>query len=98
MRGIKVALLCIAVLGGCGDDAAPPGTTAAASADDIASYCAVLEGAPERSSEETMAMLGEVALPDIADVIDRMLRYAGSGDDVTALADFNETTCGVRFP
>jgi hypothetical protein len=91
-------VLCLSLVAACGDDAAGPGTTAAPTAEAVAAYCAVLEGAPERSGEDTMEMLSEVALPGAAELLDRLMRYAGSGEDIAALGDFNEATCGIRFP
>jgi hypothetical protein len=91
-------LVGVLLLAACGGDGAAPVTIAQPTAEEIAAYCAVLAGAQERPSGETMEMLGDVALPGIADVLDRMLRYAGSGDDVATLGEFNEATCGIRFP
>ena len=94
MKRSLVALLLL--VAGCGGDDATATTMDRATA--VEQYCAVLDGATTRGSEETMRMLDEHALPEIADRLDRMLRGESSGDDPLELGDFNETTCGVRFP
>ncbi|MFH1103827.1 MAG: hypothetical protein V1757_02630 [Actinomycetota bacterium] len=45
-----------------------------------------------------MAMLHDAALPEVADLLDRLARYESSADDFVALETFNEATCGVRWP
>ena len=92
-RSLVAILLLVA---GCGGNDATTTTMDRATA--VAHYCAALDGATTRGSEETMRMLDEHALPEIADRLDRMLRGESSGDDPLELAAFNETTCGVRFP
>jgi len=84
------------LVAGCGDDAATPTTLERAAA--VERYCAVLDGATTRGSGETMQLLGAVALPEIADLIERMLRFESSGQDPLDLAAFNDATCGVAFP
>ncbi len=84
------------VASGCADDDGV--TTTLDNATALERYCAVLDGATTRGSEETMAMLNEVALPEIASLLERMERGESSGDDPLELGTFNEATCGVRFP
>jgi hypothetical protein len=45
-----------------------------------------------------MAMLHDAALPEVADLLDRLARYESSTDDFVALGTFNEATCEVRWP
>ena len=91
-------VLAAALLATCGDDGAATTTTSRPRVEAVAQYCGVLEGAGDRASGDTMQALGAVALPEIADLIEGLLRYQSSGDDYTALGDFNEATCGIRFP
>jgi hypothetical protein len=97
MRRGPVLLLVLLVAAACGDDDAATTTTTDREAA-VAQYCAVLEGATTRGSAETMRMLDAVALPEVADLIDRMRRFESSGQDPLDLAAFNDATCGVRFP
>jgi hypothetical protein len=90
--GVALAVL-VAACGG--DDA---GTTTIDPAAAAEAYCSVLEGATTRGSEETMGMLEAAALPEIADLLDRMLRGESSGQDPLDLGAFNEATCGIRWP
>ena len=92
----RIAVALVVLVAACGGDDA--GTTTIDPATALAGYCSVLEGATTRASEETMQMLDAAALPEIADLLDRMLRGESSGQDPLDLGAFNEATCGIRWP
>jgi hypothetical protein len=45
-----------------------------------------------------MTMLRAAALPEISDLIERLMRDESSGQDFADLGAFNEATCGIRWP
>ncbi len=99
MHRLLSVLAMVALLAGCGDDGdVATTTTTFDSATAIERYCAPLDGATTRGSEETMVMLRDVALPEVADLLDRLSRLESSAEDYEELGLFNEATCGVRFP
>ena len=98
MRWRGAAFMVIAaVVTGCGHDATGSSSSVAGEPS-VDAYCAILDGATERASEETMAMLHDAALPEVADLLDRLARYESSAEDIAELGTFNEATCGVRWP
>lgn len=86
-----------ATITACADDGTASSTTAVEESP-VDRYCAVVADATERGSEETMALLHDAALPEVADLLDRLARYESSTDDFVALGTFNEAMCGVHWP
>ena len=96
MKRLLAAALAAAAVFACGGDGSQAGSTTTPPT--VEEYCAILTGAQERASEETMEMLFDRPLPEIADLLERLERREVSAEDFQALADFNLTTCGVEFP
>ena len=92
---ITVALLFAVICSACGDDDAGGTTTAPAT---VEQYCAILDGAHERASEETIEMLLDLDFPGATEVLEPIERREVSAEDFQALADYNLATCGVEFP
>jgi hypothetical protein len=96
MRSKLVAALALAALcSACGDDAGTGTTEPPATVEE---YCAILAGAHERASEETIDMLLDLDFPGAAAVLEPIERREVSAEDFQALADYNLATCGVEFP
>lgn len=92
---VTVAVLLAVLSQGCGDDdtggtTEPPAT--------VEEYCAILDGAHERASEETIDMLLDLDFPGARDVLEPIERREVSAEDFQNLADYNLATCGVEFP
>ena len=92
---ITVAVLLSVLSQGCGDDNIGGTTEAPATVEE---YCAVLAGAHERASSETIDMLLDLDFPGAAELLEPIERREVSAEDFQALADYNEVTCGVLFP
>lgn len=73
-------------------------TRTAPSPEAIAAYCEVVEEAPTVGFDEALHLLDDVALPAIEDLIDGLLGNEWSQDAWFELGDFNEETCGLRWP
>ena len=96
MRSKTTVVVLLALLfPGCGDDDAggttePPAT--------VEEYCAILDGAHQRASEETIDMLLDLDFPGARNVLEPIERREVSAEDFQTLADYNLATCGVEFP
>lgn len=96
MKRRKSLVLALTLLvAGCGGGGESTTTAAAAT---VEQYCAILAGAHERGSEETMEMLLDLDYPGAADLLGPLERREVDAEDFQAFAEFNEATCGVLWP
>lgn len=93
---VIVTMLLAVVAAGCGDGEASSSTTRSEAT--VEQYCAVLAGAHERASEETIELLLDLDYPPARAVLEPIERREVDAEDFQALAEFNDATCGVMFP
>jgi hypothetical protein len=95
---LAAAIIAAPVIAGCGGSDGDPSTVVADNPTSIAAYCTAVNAAPTIGFDEALHELDKVALPAIADLIDRLLSNQWSQEAWFELGDFNEETCGLRWP